>query len=78
MSKKYTEINARFIDRWVDEGWEWGQPIRHEAYEKAMELFSLMIRFNCPFHHHGTSVFSIHLNLALQLSLLILKLLWML
>ncbi|NLM76645.1 MAG: class I SAM-dependent methyltransferase [Ruminococcaceae bacterium] len=35
MSKKYTEINARFIDRWVDEGWEWGQPIRHEAYEKA-------------------------------------------
>ncbi len=32
---EYTEINAGTIDRWVDEGWEWGQPISHEEYEKA-------------------------------------------
>lgn len=29
----YQEINAETIDRWVKEGWEWGQPIDHAAYE---------------------------------------------
>ena len=28
----YQDINARTIDRWVDEGWEWGIPIDHETY----------------------------------------------
>ena len=32
----YTDINARAIDSWVKEGWEWGQPISHETYEKAL------------------------------------------
>ena len=31
----YQEINAKTIDRWVDEGWEWGRPISHEVYEAA-------------------------------------------
>lgn len=31
----YTDINAQTIDRWIEEGWEWGIPISHEAYEKA-------------------------------------------
>jgi SAM-dependent methyltransferase len=31
----YTEINAKTIDRWIDEGWEWGIPITHEEYVKA-------------------------------------------
>src|SRR5262249_11254134 len=31
----YTEINARTIDRWVAEGWEWGRPISHEEYVRA-------------------------------------------
>ncbi len=31
----YQEINSRTIDRWVDEGWEWGVPISHEQFEKA-------------------------------------------
>ncbi len=31
----YQDINAKTIDRWIDEGWEWGVPISHEAYEKA-------------------------------------------
>ena len=26
------DINAETIDRWVDEGWEWGKPISHEAF----------------------------------------------
>lgn len=35
MDKKYTEINSEVFDRWVEEGWEWGQPISHETFEKA-------------------------------------------
>ena len=31
----YQDINARTIDRWVEEGWEWGIPISHEDYLKA-------------------------------------------
>lgn len=31
----YTEINAKTIDRWVDEGWEWGVAVSAEACEKA-------------------------------------------
>jgi len=31
----YRQINADTIDRWVEEGWEWGQPITHAVYEAA-------------------------------------------
>lgn len=31
----YQDINAQTIDRWIEEGWEWGQPISHETYVKA-------------------------------------------
>ena len=34
--KSYQEINSKTIDRWVEEGWEWGVPITHEVYEKAL------------------------------------------
>lgn len=33
---RYQDINAETIDRWVEEGWEWGKPIDHETYEKAL------------------------------------------
>ncbi len=33
--KQYQDINAETIDRWIEEGWEWGRPISHETYEKA-------------------------------------------
>lgn len=33
---KYTEQNATTIDRWIDEGWEWGIPISHEQYLSAL------------------------------------------
>jgi len=35
MDKKYTEINSGFIDKWIEKGWEWGQPISHEVFERA-------------------------------------------
>lgn len=33
----YTDLNAQTIDRWVEEGWEWGQPISHEEFVEAGE-----------------------------------------
>ncbi len=32
----YQDINAKTIDRWIEEGWEWGIPISHEEFVKAM------------------------------------------
>ncbi len=32
----YTEINSHTIDRWIEEGWEWGIPVTHEEYEDAL------------------------------------------
>lgn len=31
----YQDVNAKVIDRWIEEGWEWGQPISHEEYQKV-------------------------------------------
>lgn len=30
--KSYQEINKDTIDKWVEEGWEWGKPVSHEEY----------------------------------------------
>lgn len=35
--ENYQDINAKTIDRWIEEGWEWGVPISHEEYVKAQE-----------------------------------------
>lgn len=35
MDKNYTEVNSKVFDKWVEEGWEWGQPISHEDFERA-------------------------------------------
>lgn len=35
MEKKYTEMNSKTFDKWVEEGWEWGRPISHEVFERA-------------------------------------------
>ena len=32
----YQDINAQTIDRWIEEGWEWGIPIDHDTYLKAL------------------------------------------
>ena len=31
----YQDINARTIDRWIEEGWAWGIPIDHQIYVDA-------------------------------------------
>ena len=31
----YQDINAKTIDRWIEDGWVWGTPISHEEYEHA-------------------------------------------
>jgi SAM-dependent methyltransferase len=33
----YTDVNARIIDNWVWDGWEWGTPISPEAFQKARQ-----------------------------------------
>ncbi|WP_455564620.1 class I SAM-dependent methyltransferase [Akkermansia massiliensis] len=33
----YQEENARTIDRWVEEGWEWGIPVTHAQVQAARE-----------------------------------------
>ena len=35
--ERYTDINARVISGWVDEGWEWGRPVDHETYVRATQ-----------------------------------------
>lgn len=35
MDNNYTKLNSEFIDKWANKGWEWGQPIDHETFEKA-------------------------------------------
>lgn len=32
----YTDINAETISRWAENGWEWGIPVDHETYVKAL------------------------------------------
>lgn len=32
---EYTEINAHTIDRWCQEGWEWGKPLPKDRYDAA-------------------------------------------
>ena len=32
----YQDINAKTIDRWIEDGWVWGTPISHEEYEHAL------------------------------------------
>ena len=33
--ERYQDINAATIDRWIEEGWEWGRPIGHDEYLRA-------------------------------------------
>ena len=37
--RNYQDINAETIDRWIEEGWEWGKPISHEEYAAAVQGF---------------------------------------
>ena len=37
MDMDYQDINAETIDRWIEEGWEWGRPVTHETFLKAKQ-----------------------------------------
>lgn len=48
----YQDMNALTIDRWVEEGWEWGQPISHEEYAAALEgRWSVLLTPTKPVPH---------------------------
>ena len=32
---EYQEINAKTIDEWVEDGWEWGIPVSHEEIRET-------------------------------------------
>lgn len=34
---KYQDINAKTIDNWIEEGWQWGKPIDHQTYINAIK-----------------------------------------
>lgn len=33
---EYQDINSKTIDRWIEDGWEWGRPVSHEDYLRAL------------------------------------------
>lgn len=49
----YQDINSQVIDRWVEEGWEWGIPISHEAYVAAQNgKWDMVLTPTKPVPHH--------------------------
>lgn len=50
---EYQDINSQVIDRWVEEGWEWGIPISHEEYMAAREgRWDVVLTPTKPVPHH--------------------------
>lgn len=35
--ENYRDLNAKTIDRWIEEGWEWGIPVTSEEYHNACQ-----------------------------------------
>ena len=47
--KKYQDINAKTVDKWVQSGWKWGQAIDHESYHQAKNgNWSVLLTPNIP------------------------------
>ena len=45
----YQDVNMETINRWIDEGWEWGRPVEHDVYLKALEDdWSMLLTPNKP------------------------------
>lgn len=45
----YTEINAKAVDRWIEDGWEWGVPISREQFADALNgKWSMLLTPNKP------------------------------
>ena len=42
--KNYTDENARIIDQWAKDGWEWARPISHEDFLRAKDgVYTLLL-----------------------------------
>lgn len=37
MGERYTDLNAKTIDKWCAEGWEWGKPAPREQFVRAKQ-----------------------------------------
>ena len=49
----YQDMNAAAIDRWIEEGWEWGKPISHEEYQQALlGNWDVVLTPTKPVPHH--------------------------
>ena len=49
----YQDINSQVIDRWIEEGWEWGIPISHEEYIAAQNgKWNVVLTPTKPVPHH--------------------------
>lgn len=47
--KKYTKMNAKIFDQWINEGWKWGIPISDETYNRAkLGDFEVLLTPNKP------------------------------
>lgn len=52
MTKTYQDINKETIDRWIEEGWEWGKPISHEEYLNAKRgIWNVLLTPTVPVPH---------------------------
>ena len=50
--KSYQDINKETIDRWVEEGWEWANPISHEEYLNAQNgIWNVLLTPTVPVPH---------------------------
>lgn len=54
--ENYQDINKKTIDKWIEEGWEWGTPISHETYDEATKgnwKVGLTPTLSVPHHWFG-------------------------
>jgi SAM-dependent methyltransferase len=52
MKEKYTEVNSKTIDRWVEEGWVWGKPISIDTFHKAQKgIWDVLLTPTKPMPH---------------------------
>ena len=55
--KTYQDINKETIDRWVEEGWEWGKPTSHDAYISAKNgEWKVFLLLHFRFHMSGWEI----------------------
>lgn len=53
MKESYQDINAKVIDRWVDEGWIWDTPIGHGQFVEAQKgHWNVVLTPTKPVPHH--------------------------